>query len=86
MQTLILVWDLNHPDICQKSSTASCKQSKRLLECMDVNFLTQVIESPTREEVLLEVLLTNTDELERSGLLAAWAAVTPPGGIHDPAR
>lgn len=86
MQTLTLLGDLKHPDICQKGSTASCKQSKRLLECMKVNFLLQAIETTTRGEVLLDVLLTNMDELERSGLLAAWAAVTLPGGIHDPAR
>ncbi|KAK4810519.1 LOW QUALITY PROTEIN: hypothetical protein QYF61_004482, partial [Mycteria americana] len=62
-QALILLGDFNHPDICWKSSTASCKQSRRLLECIEDNFLTQVIDSPTRGEALLDLLLTNTDEL-----------------------
>jgi len=30
-QVLILLGDINHPDICWKSSTASCRQSRRLL-------------------------------------------------------
>ncbi|KAK4811192.1 hypothetical protein QYF61_019823 [Mycteria americana] len=64
-QALILLGDFNHPDICWKSGTASCKQSRRLLECTEDNFLIQVIESPTRGDALLDLLLTNTEELIR---------------------
>jgi len=33
-QALILLRDFNYPDICWKSSTASCRQSRRLLDCI----------------------------------------------------
>lgn len=63
LQALTLVEDFNHPDICWKSSTASCRQSRRLLECMEDKFLTQIIERLTRRDVLLDLLVTNTSEL-----------------------
>ncbi|GAB0203436.1 hypothetical protein GRJ2_002809200 [Grus japonensis] len=62
-QALILLGDFNHPDICWKSSTASCRQSRRLLECIEDNFLSQVIDSPTRGDAILDLLVTNTSEL-----------------------
>lgn len=40
-----------------------CKQSQRLLECVEDNFLVQVLDKPTRGEVLLDLVLTNADEL-----------------------
>jgi len=46
-QFLILLGDFNHPDICWKSSTASCRQSRRFLERIMDNFLSQVIDTPT---------------------------------------
>jgi len=46
-QALVLLGDFNHPDICWKSSTVSCRQSGKLLECIEDNFLSQVIDSPT---------------------------------------
>jgi len=46
-QFLILLRDFNHPDIYGKSNTASCRRSRRLLECMEDNFLNQVVDSPT---------------------------------------
>ena len=53
----------SHPDICRKNYTAGCKQSIRLLECVEDNFLVQVQDKPTREEVLLDLVFTNVDEL-----------------------
>ena len=41
----------------------SYRQSRRLLECIEDNFLSQVIDSPTREDAILDLLLTNTREL-----------------------
>ena len=38
-QALVLLGDFNHPDICWKSNTASCRQSSRFLECIEDNFL-----------------------------------------------
>ncbi|KAK4810454.1 LOW QUALITY PROTEIN: hypothetical protein QYF61_004234 [Mycteria americana] len=62
-QALILLGDVNHPDICWKSGTANCKQSRKLLECVQDNFLVQVMESPTRGEALLDLLLAKVEEL-----------------------
>jgi len=71
-QALILLRDFNHLDICWKSSTLNCKQSRKLLECIEDNFLVQVIESLTRGEALLDLLLTNAEEIsEGSGLEVA---------------
>jgi len=38
-QTLVLVGDFNHPNICWRDNTASHKQSRRFLECIDDNYL-----------------------------------------------
>lgn len=38
-QALILMRDFNHPDMCWKDHTVSCKRSRRLLESIDDNFL-----------------------------------------------
>ena len=35
----------------------------RFLECIEDNFLSQVIDSPTRRDAILDVLLTNQNEL-----------------------
>ncbi|GAB0196022.1 hypothetical protein GRJ2_002067500 [Grus japonensis] len=61
-QALILIGDFNHLDICWKSSTANCKQSRNLL-CVEDSFLVQVMESMIRGEALLN--LTNAEELIR---------------------
>lgn len=58
-QALVLLGDLNCPDICWESSTVSCRQSRRLLESMEGNFLTQVMNGPDREDALLDLLVTN---------------------------
>jgi len=41
----------------------SCRQSKKFLECVKDNFLSQVIDSPTRGDVILDLLVTNAREL-----------------------
>ena len=62
-QALVLLGDFNHPDISWKSVTVSCRQSKKLLECTEDNFLSQVIDSPTRGHVILDLLVTNAREI-----------------------
>jgi len=62
-QAFVLLVDCNYPDTCWKSSTASCKQARRLLECIEDNFFSQVTDSPTREDAILDLLVTNTREL-----------------------
>ncbi|GAB0204516.1 hypothetical protein GRJ2_002917200 [Grus japonensis] len=51
-QALVLMGDFNHP-ICWRDNTAGHKQSRRFLECIDDNFLHQVIEEPTRRGAML---------------------------------
>ncbi|KAK4830650.1 LOW QUALITY PROTEIN: hypothetical protein QYF61_012493 [Mycteria americana] len=63
LQALVLLGKFSHPDICWKSSTASCKQSRRLLECIEDSFLSQVIDSPTRGDMILDLFVTNASEL-----------------------
>lgn len=60
---LVLLEDFNCPDVCWESSTVSCRQSRRLQECMEDNFLTLVINSPAREDALLDLFVTNTRQL-----------------------
>ena len=63
LQALVLTGDFNHPDICWRDNTAGHKQSRRFLERVDDNFLTQVIEVPTRRGALLDLLLTDKEGL-----------------------
>jgi len=39
---------------------ASCRQCRRLSECMEHNFLSQVIDSPTRGDAIVDLLVINT--------------------------
>jgi len=61
-QALVWLRDFNHPNICWKSCTASCRQSRRLLEYIVDNFLSQVIDSPTRNDGMLDLMVTNARE------------------------
>jgi len=53
----------NRPDICGWDNTARRKQSRRFLECIDGNFLLQVIDEPTRTGAMLGLVLTNKEGL-----------------------
>ncbi|GAB0204391.1 hypothetical protein GRJ2_002904700 [Grus japonensis] len=55
--------DFNHPDICWRDNTAEHKQSRKFLECVDDNFLLQVTEEPTRRGAMLDLILTNKEDL-----------------------
>ncbi|KAK4831046.1 LOW QUALITY PROTEIN: hypothetical protein QYF61_014978 [Mycteria americana] len=62
-KTLVLVGDFNLPDVCWKYNTAERKQSRRFLECVADNFLTQQVSEPTREGAPLDLLFTNREGL-----------------------
>ncbi|XP_052629063.1 uncharacterized protein LOC128134875 [Harpia harpyja] len=62
-RALVLVEDFNFPDICWKYNTAESKQSRRFLECVEDNFLTQLVGEPTRGGALLDLLFTNREGL-----------------------
>ena len=57
----------------------SCRQSGRLLECIEDNFLGQVTHSPATGDAVLDQMGTNASELihdiEAVDLEAVWAAV-----------
>ncbi|GAB0209624.1 hypothetical protein GRJ2_003428100 [Grus japonensis] len=55
--------DFNHPDICWRDNAAGNNQSRKFLECVDDNFLLQVIEEPTRRGAMLDLVLTNKEGL-----------------------
>ncbi|GAB0209576.1 hypothetical protein GRJ2_003423300 [Grus japonensis] len=62
-QALVLMGDFNHPDICWRDNAAERKQSRKFLECVDDNFLLQVIEEPMRRGAMLDLVLTNKEGL-----------------------
>ncbi|GAB0182786.1 hypothetical protein GRJ2_000743900 [Grus japonensis] len=62
-QALVLMGDFNHPDICWRDNAAERKQSRKFLECVNDNFLFQVIEKPTRRGAVLDLILTNKEGL-----------------------
>ncbi|PKU32032.1 rna-directed dna polymerase from mobile element jockey-like [Limosa lapponica baueri] len=53
---LVLVGDFNLPDICWEYNTAKREQSRRFLECVGDNFLTQLVRELTREGARLNLL------------------------------
>jgi len=57
------VGDFNILDICLKYNTAERKQCRRLLECVEDNFLMQLVSEPTRGGASLDLLFTNREGL-----------------------
>lgn len=51
MLALFLMEDFSFPDGCCKCSAAERDQSRRFLNCVEDNFLTQLLSKPTREDV-----------------------------------
>ncbi|TRZ16814.1 hypothetical protein HGM15179_010323 [Zosterops borbonicus] len=60
---LVFVGDFNLPAICWELNTAEKRQSRKILECMDDNFLSQLVGEPSRGETMLDLLFTNRDGL-----------------------
>lgn len=71
-QALVLMGALTTLDSCWKCNTAGHKQTRRFLECIDGNFLTEMIDKLTQTGVLLNF----TSSQEKNWLAAALAAVT----------
>ncbi|KAK4815416.1 hypothetical protein QYF61_001404 [Mycteria americana] len=49
--------------VCWKYNTAEKKQSRRFLNCVEDNFLTQLVSEPTRGGASLDLLVTNREGL-----------------------
>ncbi|PKU34200.1 hypothetical protein llap_15501 [Limosa lapponica baueri] len=60
---LVLVGDFNLPDICWEYNTAESRQARRFLECMEDNFLTQLVGEPIRGGASLDLLFPNKEGL-----------------------
>lgn len=48
---VIMMGDFNYPDVCCKSHSESCKQSRRFLECVEDNFLVHVLDKSDETEL-----------------------------------
>ncbi|GAB0186852.1 hypothetical protein GRJ2_001150500 [Grus japonensis] len=64
-QTLVFKKYFNHCNICWRGNTTEYEQSRMFLECIYDNFLTKMIKEPMKEDALLDVTLTNKEELAR---------------------
>ncbi|KAK4832290.1 hypothetical protein QYF61_021689 [Mycteria americana] len=62
-QNLVLMGDFSYPDICWKNNTAAHMSSIKFLECVEDFLLIQMLNVPTRNEALLDLLLTNQENL-----------------------
>ena len=58
---LVLVGEFNLPDVCW--NTAKRKQSRWFLQCVEENFLTQLVREPTTEGAPLDLLFVNREGL-----------------------
>ena len=68
---LVFTGGFKFPDVCWKHNTVQKKQSRRFLECMEDNFLGQLVREPIRGGAPLDLLFTNGDQLftNREGLV-----------------
>lgn len=63
LQALVLLEDLNHSNVCWSDNRARHKQSRRFVEYIGSNFLTQVIRRSTRRDAVLDLMLINSEDL-----------------------
>ncbi|KAF4802263.1 hypothetical protein TURU_027417 [Turdus rufiventris] len=60
---LVLVGNFNLPDISWELNTAKKRQSKKFLECVEDNFLMQLVGEASRGRTMLDLLFANRDGL-----------------------
>lgn len=65
---LCLIGTFNFPDVCWKYTTAKNKLCWRFLQCVEDNFLMQVVEESVRRGVPLEFVLTKKKKKKKEGL------------------
>ncbi|PKU45166.1 mitochondrial fission process protein 1 [Limosa lapponica baueri] len=70
---LVLVGDFNLPDICWKYNTAESRQVRRFLECMEDNFLTQMIAMRSNSRVA-EDCMERPTKVKRDQWWMRWLA------------
>lgn len=76
----MLVEDFDYPDIFWENNAMSCKQSRRLLESVDDNFVIQLLDRQVRGGVLLRpgVHQCRGGRYKRLRSVAAWAVAVMP--------
>ena len=62
---LVLMGDFNHPDICWQSNKARHTRSRQFLQCVDGNFLMQVMDELMKTGVLLDLVFSSEEGLVR---------------------
>lgn len=60
---LVVMGDFNYPDICWTSNSARNARSNKFLTCLADNFIAQKVREPTRGSAILDLILTNNDDL-----------------------
>lgn len=60
---LVLMRDVNHPDIYWISNMIRHTMFRRFMKCAETNFLMQVVKELTRRDVILDLVLTNKEGL-----------------------
>ena len=55
--------DFNFPDICWNYNTGEREQSRRFLECVGDNLLTELVKEPMRGSEILDLLFVNKEGL-----------------------
>lgn len=58
---LCLIGTFNFPDVCWKYTTAKNKLCWRFLQCVEDNFLRQMVRQPVREDATLVLLSSNRE-------------------------
>jgi len=60
---LVLVGNFNLSNVCWKYNTAERKESRKFLECVEDNFLRQLVSEPIRGGASLDLLFVNREGL-----------------------
>uniref|UniRef100_A0A670J7Z7 Reverse transcriptase domain-containing protein n=1 Tax=Podarcis muralis TaxID=64176 RepID=A0A670J7Z7_PODMU len=60
---IVVMGDFNYPDICWMSSSAKSIRSNRFLTTLADNFIVQKVGEATRGTAILDLVLTNVDDL-----------------------
>lgn len=75
MQALVLLQNFDHLVICSRDSTAGHKHFGRFLECINNNFLMQVIKQQKRRDTSLNLLCEQKRTQAHEGWGQPWQKV-----------
>ena len=61
--TVVLMGDFNYPDIDWKNGTAGTTKGRTFINLLHDNFMVQFVDTPTRKDALLDLVISNQAEL-----------------------